>query len=74
LTAETMTPDTLLPARTLGYGYDRQGQVVVETIACAAGYNLRWLLRWIALFCAWLSAILAVRSMSSRALYPAIAI
>ncbi|MGE4336805.1 MAG: RHS repeat domain-containing protein [Pigmentiphaga sp.] len=36
LTAETMTPDTLLPARTLGYGYDRQGQVVVETYPDAA--------------------------------------
>lgn len=31
----------------------------LHAIACAAGYNIRWLLRWIAIFCAWLSAMLA---------------
>lgn len=30
----------------------------LHAIACAAGYNLRWLLRWIALFCVWLAAVL----------------
>lgn len=30
----------------------------LHAIACAAGYNLRWLLRWIALFCAWASVAL----------------
>ena len=26
----------------------------VHAVLCAAGYNLRWLLRWIAAFCAWI--------------------
>jgi transposase, IS5 family len=46
----------------------------LHAIACAAGYNLRWLLRWIALFCAWLLAMLMVRTAPPRSLYPAIAI
>lgn len=28
----------------------------LHVIACAAGYNIRWLLRWIALLCAWMWA------------------
>ena len=29
----------------------------MHVIACAAGYNIRWLLRWIAFLCAWLLAM-----------------
>lgn len=46
----------------------------LHAIACAAGYNLRWLLRWIALFCAWLSAMLTEYMPPSRSMPPAIAI
>ena len=31
----------------------------LNVIACAAGYNLRWLLRWIALFCRSIYRLLA---------------
>ncbi len=30
----------------------------IHAIACAAGYNLRWLMRWITLCCAWMLASL----------------
>jgi len=43
----------------------------LHAIACAAGYNLRWLLRWIALFCAWMSALLTLRIAPLRSLQPA---
>lgn len=42
----------------------------LHAIACAAGYNLRWLLRWIALFCAWLSVMLTGCMPQSRSMSP----
>ena len=36
----------------------------LHVIACAAGYNIRWLLRWIVFLCAWLRA--AARADTSR--------
>ncbi|ASW48727.1 IS1478 transposase [Xanthomonas citri pv. mangiferaeindicae LMG 941] len=29
----------------------------LHVLGCAAGYNLRWLLRWIAFLCAWMRAM-----------------
>jgi IS5 family transposase len=42
----------------------------LHAIACAAGYNLRWLLRRIALFCAWLSVMLTRSMLSPRPMHP----
>lgn len=35
---------------------DAQGDAL-HVIACAAGYNIRWLLRWIAFLCTWVRAM-----------------
>ncbi|MBB6065906.1 hypothetical protein HNR76_002481, partial [Pseudoxanthomonas broegbernensis] len=41
----------------------------LHVIACAAGYNIRWLLRWIVFLCAWIRECLlpsAARSSGAR--------
>ena len=45
----------------------------LHAIGCAAGYNLRWLMRWIALFCAWIRTMLAGFTPPSRSLQPVVA-
>jgi IS5 family transposase len=47
--------------------------VALYAIACAAGY-MRWLLRWITLFCAWLSAALTECISPSRSMSPSTAV
>ncbi|PPV04643.1 transposase, partial [Xanthomonas axonopodis] len=41
----------------------------LHVLGCAAGYNLRWLLRWIAFLRAWLQAMRARSSTSSSAVW-----
>ncbi|KOR46083.1 transposase, partial [Xanthomonas oryzae] len=43
----------------------------LHVLGCAAGYNLRWLLRWIAFLRAWLQVVRARSSTSSSAVWPA---
>ena len=40
----------------------------LHVIACAAGYNIRWLLRWIAFLCAWLRATISIDASSRQPL------
>ena len=42
----------------------------LHVIACAAGYNIRWLLRWIAFLCAWLRAMARADTSSRQTLMP----
>ncbi|MCD0244270.1 IS5/IS1182 family transposase, partial [Xanthomonas melonis] len=43
----------------------------LHVLGCAAGYNLRWLLRWIAVLRAWLQVARARSSTSSSTVWPA---
>jgi len=43
----------------------------LHVLGCAAGYNLRWLLRWIAFLRAWLQVVRARSSTSSSTMWPA---
>ncbi|QBG86168.1 IS5 family transposase [Xanthomonas oryzae] len=43
----------------------------LHVLGCAAGYNLRWLLRWIAFLRAWLQVVRARSSTPSSTMWPA---
>ncbi|RFF36552.1 IS5/IS1182 family transposase, partial [Xanthomonas nasturtii] len=43
----------------------------LHVLGCAAGYNLRWLMRWIAFLRAWLQAMRVRSSRSSSIVWPA---
>ena len=44
----------------------------MHAVLCAAGYNLRWLMRWIAAFCAWmLGALISLITAGSQPTVPA---
>jgi IS5 family transposase len=44
----------------------------LHAITCAAGYNLRWLMRWIALFCALIRAAFVLSTRMQRPMQIAI--